>query len=380
MNFIRHLMDVTAVMQLPKSYRKIVFYSEGQAYWVHLEGILTEFLSQTNTPVCYITSDQDDPGLCYEHPNLRSFKIDDGGCRNWLFKNIDTDVMVMTMPDLEKHQVKRSKHPVHYVYVQHSLVSLHMVYRKGAFDHFDTIFCAGPHQVREVRAIEKKYQLPQKGVVEHGYGRLDAIIENRKTREPKLPNNPKQILIAPSWGEYSLIETVGDQVVSHLLENGFHVILRPHPQTVKLAKIQLESILRQYKNNSNFELEVNFSSQDSLHRSDLMISDWSGAALDYSFGLGKPVLFIDVPRKVNNPEYESINMEPFEIWIRNKIGKIHSVEALDSLSRSVDDLLSVEKHTDYESLIECNVFNAGISSRIGAEYLIEALAKSVKTR
>mgnify|MGYP003326545469 CR=1 FL=1 len=45
------------------------------------------------------------------------------------------------------------------------------------------------------------------------------------------------------------------------------------------------------------------STQESLHRSDLMISDWSGAALDYALGLNKPVLFIDVPRKVNNLDY-----------------------------------------------------------------------------
>ena len=160
MTFIRHMMDLTSVMRLPRSQRKIVFYSEGKSYWVHLEGILKEFLSQTNIPVCYITSSKDDPGLHYYHPNLKSFKIDEGGCRNWLFKNIDTDLMVMTMPDIETYQVKRSKYPVHYVYVQHSLVSLHMVYRKGAFDHFDSIFCAGPHHLKEIRATEEKYQLP----------------------------------------------------------------------------------------------------------------------------------------------------------------------------------------------------------------------------
>jgi len=45
-----------------------------------------------------------------------------------------------------------------------------------------------------------------------------------------------------------------------------------------------------------------------------------------------PVLFIDVPRKVNNPEYELLDITPFEIWIRNNTGKTHSAEKLDSLS------------------------------------------------
>ena len=376
MTFFRHLMDVTSMMGLPRSERKIIFYSEGKSYWVHLEGILKEFLRQSNIPVCYVTSGKDDPGLHYKHPNLRSYKIDEGGCRNWLFKNIDTDLMVMTMPDIETYQIKRSKYPVHYVYVQHSIVSLHMIYRKSAFDHFDTVFCAGPHQVKEIRAIEEKYQLPEKTIIEHGYGRLDAIIENRKISKAQPPNNPKKILIAPSWGEHSLVETIGNQVVSHLLENKFHVILRPHPQTIKYAKVQIKEILERHKNNSNFELEVNIACQDSLHQSDLMISDWSGAALDYSFGLGKPVLFIDVPRKVNNPEYELLDIIPFEIWIRDNIGKTHSAEKLDSLSDSVNEILSNDTYADIDSIAQQNIFNIGKSAQVGAKYLSQFLKGS----
>ena len=376
MTFFRHLMDVTSMMGLPRSERKIIFYSEGKSYWVHLEGILKEFLRQSNIPVCYVTSGKDDPGLHYKHPNLRSYKIDEGGCRNWFFKNIDTDLMVMTMPDIETYQVKRSKYPVHYVYVQHSIVSLHMIYRKSAFDHFDTVFCAGPHQVKEIRAIEEKYQLPAKTIIEHGYGRLDAIIEKRKISKAQPPNNPKKILIAPSWGEHSLVETIGNQVVSHLLENKFHVILRPHPQTIKYAKVQIKEILERHKNNSNFELEVNIACQDSLHQSDLMISDWSGAALDYSFGLGKPVLFIDVPRKVNNPEYELLDIIPFEIWIRDNIGKTHSAEKLDSLSDSVNEILSNDTYADIDSIAQQNIFNIGKSAQVGAKYLAQFLKGS----
>ena len=251
-----------------------------------------------------------------------------------------------------------------------------MIYRKDAFDHFDSIFCAGPHHLEEIRAIEKKYQLPPKKTLEHGYGRLDSIIENRKMRSPKSPNDPQKILIAPSWGKNSLVETIGGQIVSYLLKNRFHVILRPHPQTIKHSKNLLEVILKQHKNNPNFELEVNIASQDSLHSSDLMISDWSGAALDYSFGLGKPVLFIGVPRKVNNPEYELLDITPFEVWIRNKIGKVHSANHLDSLCDSIKDLLSSGAACDIDSIMRENVFNVGKSAQVGARYLAQFFKNS----
>ena len=65
-----------------------------------------------------------------------------------------------------------------------------------------------------------------------------------------------------------------------------------------------------------------------------MISDWSGAALDYAFGLNKPVFFLDIPRKINNPNYKDIGIEPFECYIRNIVGTI--IQDVESLLMSID--------------------------------------------
>ena len=231
---------------LPKSERQIVFYCEGESYWVHLEAILKQILEISDVPINYISSSSDDPGLQYQHANLKHFLTDNGWVRNWMFENIDSDIVVMTMPDLETYQIKRSKNPVHYVYVQHSLVSLHMVYGEQAFDYFDTIFCAGPHHVQEMKAIEAAHSLPQKNVVQHGYGRLDSIISEAKKRPPrqKLSNAPIQVLVAPSWGGSMIIESVGDELVETLLSQGFHVTLRPHPQTARRSKVKLDKIIK----------------------------------------------------------------------------------------------------------------------------------------
>ena len=48
----------------------------------------------------------------------------------------------MTIPDLGQLWLKRSVHPVRYVYLFHSTNSTHTVYRKGAFDAYDTIFAS----------------------------------------------------------------------------------------------------------------------------------------------------------------------------------------------------------------------------------------------
>jgi CDP-glycerol glycerophosphotransferase (TagB/SpsB family) len=364
MGVIRHLRDLIRFTQLPKQQRRLTFYSEGKNYWPHLTGLVQELLATSDLDICYISSGADDPGLFLENPNYQAFKIDEGFMRDWLFENIETDVMVMTTPDLHQHQLKRSKHKVHYIYVQHSLVSLHMAYRKGAFDYYDTIFCAGPHHVNEIRAMEERYKLPRKNLLEHGYARLDAIIEEakRRPRKEKSDDAPKHVLIAPSWGPEGTIESgIAEKIIDQLMLQGCQVTLRPHPETRKSAKEKIDHIRKKHDRNTLFSYEANVAGQESLHDSDLMISDWSGAAMDYSFGLDRPVLFIDVPRKANNKDYEELEIEPFEVYIRERIGVILE------LNFSTIDLSLVDKMAS--SHREDNVFNICESALVGGQYI-----------
>lgn len=345
-------------MQLDKEHRRLTFYSEGKNYWPHLSDLVMEWLENSSQPICFFTSDPNDPALQLKHKNFHVFEIDEGFVRNWLFENIETDVMVMTMPDLHQFQVKRSKNQVHYIYLQHSLVSLHMAYRKGAFDFFDTVFCAGPHHVKEIRALESYYDLAPKSLVNYGYPRLNSIITASNARtKPRANNSVTHVLVAPSWGQESTIESGrGEAIVTDLLNNGYMVTLRPHPQTLKFASKQISKIVNKHGDNPMFVLEQNVDGQESLHSSDFMISDWSGAALDYAFGLQKPVAFVDVPRKVNNLDYEAIGIEPFEVKMRETIG---AVMKNDKFSK--EELQSVKIPSDSEQ----HYFPA--STRLGVE-------------
>lgn len=363
--FFAHLKNVVAYNQLPKSQRRLTIYSEGRNYWSYLGGLLQTLLDISDFDICYVTSSSADPGLDLDHPQLRTFVIGEGFVRDWMFANMDTDVMVMTMPDIGQYQVKRSSHPVNYIYVQHSLVSFHMVYREGAFDYYDTIFCAGPHHIAEMRALEAQRNLEPKTLFEHGYARLDSIVAQAAKMPPKKPNAKLHYLLAPSWGPESTIESgVGEQIVDLLLEKGARVTLRPHPQTIKFSAQSVEAIVSKHDGNSDFNYENNVQGQGSLHASDAMICDWSGAALDYAFGLGKPVIFIDVPRKVNNPEYEAISIPPFEVGIRDKIGTVIQPE-------NIEAILDVEVKSLPKNLAEAHVFNVGRSDEVGAREILK---------
>ena len=81
----------------------------------------------------------------------------------------------------------------------------------------------------------------------------------------------------------------------------------------------------------------------SLYRSDLLISDWSGMAIEYALGLEKPVLFIDVPPRVRNPDYEELGIDPIERFIRSEIGAVVSPDDLQEVPLRVEALLAGEQ-------------------------------------
>lgn len=143
--------------------------------------------------------------------------------------------------------------------------------------------------------------------------------------------------------------------------------LPPHPQTVKFARKKVMEIIDQYKSNALFDYEFNMSTQISLLQSDFMISDWSGAALDYALALNKPVAFLDVPKKINNPDdYNSLGIEPIEEALRNTIGVVvlEYDDVIDALDFEVQINLS-----DY-------VYNEFQSAQHGATYIKNVLNKN----
>lgn len=153
-----------------------------------------------------------------------------------------------------------------------------------------------------------------------------------------------RIIVDPGpWGPKGLIETMGKEVVDRLIGTGFKLTLRPHPQTIRLAWEVVNRIAMEHGDNPDFLLEWNVSGWDSLYQSDVIISDWSGAALEYAFGLNKPVVYVDTPKKINNPVYAELPLVPIEEAIREKIGYIVAPDSIDQLKDIIHTALAKPK-------------------------------------
>ena len=359
-------------------WRNIVVYSESGQDWHQFEGLIRVLNEELNLKVCYVSSDSQDTGLMREHENFQSLCIPEGLFLTIFFQVAKADIFVLTMMDLGNLQLKRSLHPVHYVYLFHSMGSTHMVDHANSFDHYETLFCAGPHQVAEIRKREQLKDLPAKHLYDYGHPRLEQVkregeanVQAASQNESNESEHTPVILVAPTWGDTSLFNICGEALIGELLEAGFEVIMRPHYQSIKLSPKVVSSIRNQFKDHSRFEYIDQMAETNSILRSDILICDWSAMALEYALGLEKPVLFIDVPRRIRNPDWRELEIEPIESSIRTKVGKVISPDNLQESVGVIHELLSrrPEFASRMSELRDQTVFRFGHSVSDGAHEL-----------
>ncbi len=379
MNLLKEIGQLLKFRRLRESDKEIVFYAEHEGYYPNFEGVINVLTEEYNKTICYVTSDSDDPILKSDNAKIKPFYI--RKLLTMFLGFLKCRVCVMTMTDLNQFHVKRSINPVHYVYIFHSLVSTHMLYLPGAFDFYDSILCTGPYMINEIHKYEKLHELPAKRLIEAGYYRLERIYNNYQKyieeNKDSSETNKHTVLIAPSWGTDNIIESCGLQLVEILLDNNFAVIVRPHPETVRRSQELLENLQSRFENNPDFKLELSVVTDDSLFKSDILISDLSGIVLEYAFGTGRPVLFIDVPPKIRNENYSELDIEPLELSIRSRVGELISPNELEKVPQEIEKLFA-DRHIYRDrirNLREEYIFNFGNSSKQGAKYILEILEK-----
>ncbi len=253
-----------------------------------------------------------------------------------------------------------------FIHMPHSLVSLHMAYPEDAFIGYDILFACGDYQRNEMKKISKRNN-DNILIYDVGYGKFDIM--DKIERPSNLENSPV-IMIAPSWGEGNILETFGETLIQYLINKNFNVILRPHPAYFIYYKNKIynyKKIFGQYKNfiieNSSVE-KANFSVVN------YFVSDYSGTALEYAFFYERPVIFVNVPIKCNNKNWEKIDIIPIELSIRDKIGVI--IDA--NIEEFENALYKIKKNNDQykKNIIEeknKNIYNYRKCARVATDLL-----------
>lgn len=363
--------------------KHLVFYSESNGFYKYYKAIIEYLLENTNITIHYITSDYNDKifELEKQNPQIKAYYIGERKLITMMMK-MDADVVVMTMPDLENYHIKRSylRKDIEYIFIPHSMDSLNMTMRYKSMDAYDTVYVTGKDQRAEAEATNVKHNLKNRKIVDWGYSLLDEMIEDYEKNHKE--TSEKTVLIAPSWQKDNIIDLCLDEILNKLRGHDYKVIVRPHPQHVRHMKEKFEILKDQYKNDKTIEIQTDFSSNNTVFDADLMITDWSGICYEYAFTTKKPVLFINSPMKIMNPNYKEIDVEPINIWCRNKIGRELELNELDTIDKEVESMLKSSKEYKKKITDITNeyVYNLGHSGEVGAEYIIECIQQKISER
>lgn len=364
--------------------KHLVFYSENNGFYKYYQGMIEYILKNTNIVIHYITSDPEDSifELAEKNQHIKAYYIGEKKLITLMMK-MDADIVVMTMPDLENYHIKRSyiRKDIEYIYIPHGMDSLNMTMRKGSMNHFDTVFCTGKHQKEEIEKTEEVYSLPKKKLVEWGYSLLDSMREDYQKSQKK-NDGMRSILIAPSWQKDNIVDSCLEELIDNLAGHGYKITVRPHPQHVRHMPERMEELKQKYCVDKDIEIQTDFSSNSTVFDADMMITDWSGIAYEYAYTTCKPVLFINTPMKVMNPEYKKIEIEPINIWMRDSIGATLNPDEMDKASviveKMFDDAATYRSRID--NFVHEYVYNLGHSSEVGAQYIVNEIVKKIQEK
>ncbi|WP_283399440.1 membrane protein insertase YidC [Aristaeella hokkaidonensis] len=363
--------------------KHLVFYSESNGFYKYFKGYIEYILKNTTLTIHYVTSDPKDQIFEMEktQPQIRAYYIGENKLITLMMK-MDADVVCMTMPDLQNFHIKRSyiRDDIEYIFIQHGVGSNNMGMRRGCTDHFDTVFCCGPHQKAEEEQISELYQLKKRELVEVGYPLIDQMREAYQEEEHN-PGNPPRILIAPSWQKDNIVDSCLESLLDELKKTDYQIIVRPHPQEVRLKKQYMDMLKTKYEADG-IEIQTDFSSNNPLLTADILITDWSGISWEYAFTTLKPILFINTPMKVMNPEYQKIQEVPLNIQLRDKLGKNLNTDEIEKAGETIDYLL---KHKDeykiqIDKLAHTYLYNMGHAAETGGAYIVSTIIKKIEEK
>lgn len=368
--------------------KHLVFYSESSGFYKYFRGAIEWLLANSDVIIHYLTSDPDDQvfELAKDEPRIKPYYLGQRRLITLMMK-MDADVVVTSLGDLDNFYIKRSyiRKDIEYVYMPHHMTSMTLTSTRGEYTNYDAVLCVGQHQIDDARAVEEYYDTKRKKLPAIGYDLLDREIADYEAMD-KIVHERPEVLIAPTWNLDNILDSCIDDMLAQLLGHGYRVTVRPHPEYKKRYKARLDALVERYRDVSAEELtfELDFSGQSSILEADILVTDWSTIAEEFSFTTLKPCIFINTTMKVRNPEWQKLtSWLPMDISIRDEIGRSLEPDDLSSMREVVEDMV---QHPDRWSeeirqVRERSIFNLGHGGEKAGEFLLgEILAQQDKKK
>lgn len=319
-----------------------VIFSDDKRYWQVFEPVCREFDCHS-VDVVYMTASPDDPVLTNPYEHIRGEFIGKGNRAFARMNFLKASIVLSTTPGLDVYQWKRSRGVQKYVHMLHA-ASESTFYRMFGLDYYDAVMLSGEYQAEGIRALEELRGLSEKELVKVGIPYMDDM-RARLEADPGKPSEGCTVLLAPSWGKSAIFYKYGGKIIDVLLKTGYHIIVRPHPQSFISEKDVLGKIMEEYPESLQLEWNRDNDNFDVMRRADILISDFSGIIFDFSLVYDKPVIYADTEFDIS--PYDAWWLE-FPIWTFTalpRIGQKLTMDSLDSLKGMIDDCLDDPKYS-----------------------------------
>lgn len=358
---------------LKENQNNIVIFNEGKIYWNTFRPIV-EALLKRNVIFSYYTMDINDPCLKMDEPNMNNRYIGNGTRAFAKISKLKADIVLSTTPNIgtKGYPISRSNSIKKLVHVFHAFDDL-TCYHRGSLDNYDAIMLVGEFEKSIIRKLEKLRNLPAKELYEAGLPYLD-VLEEKKNSAPKQVkkiSDEKTILIAPSWGVKGCLSQYGSRFILLLAQAGFNIIIRPHPQSLKVEPELLEKIKSEVSFFQNVEWDFDIDSSQSMQRADILISDTSSVRVDFLFLYQKPIITLEMPFD-NMTEFEIVDLgESWKEQALKQLGYTLGKENIEELPIIVREIIATKTPEEIIAFREKNVYNYKCSGEVIAKYLIE---------
>ena len=355
----------------------LAIFSDDKRYWSIFAPICRE-LDRRGVDVLYMTASPDDPGLDNPYPHVRGEFIGSGNKAFSKLNFLNATILFSTTPGLDVYQWKRSKNVDYYIHIFHTAGEVTR-YRMFGIDYYDALMIAGDPQERDIRQLEQKRNLPAKELVTVGIPFMDEMAARLAATGPA-PEHPRTVLLAPTWGPSAIFNIHGGKIIEKLLETGYHVIIRPHPQSFASEAEMLEKLMKQYPESDQLEWNRDTDNFEVLRRSDILISDFSGVVFDFSLIYDKPVIYTD----------PNFNIAPYDAWFLDhrlwtfsalpRIGQELNMDNLDNIKTLIDDCLEDPRYAQGRRDVRSETWAyPGEGAVRAADYLMEKYAQLTQT-
>ncbi len=314
----------------------IAIFTDHKRYWNVFEPLLNEF-EKRHQKVVYFTCSKDDPIFDKKYEYITGEYLGEGNKAFAKLNLLNAYVVVASTPSLDVFQWKRSKNVDYYIHVQHGANDISM-YRMFGTDHFDALPLSGEYQVKQVRQLEQMRGIKKRETPLVGIPYMDEMKKRLEAAGDVGPHE-KTVLLAPSWGKSGILSRFGEKLIDALIDTGYKIIVRPHPQSLITEKEMMDRLMSKYTDESKVIWNRDNDNFEVLRQADILISDFSGIIFDFTLVFDKPLIYTDTKYDIGPYDAYWIDEKPWTFRILPELGLELNEENVSNVKSLIDRCL-----------------------------------------